>query len=190
MCDPVMTVLPPIRNIRVGAVEIKLSAGPGRLERGELYVLPFEAHLEGMFVINLREVIGELEGGRNFIRRQEGITPKSLQAVETESWKAAVFGPLRYPQNPIFCRKIAQIGRCRRDARGVKIIQTGAGNVNQLRRKRVGVNQGALLRIGGLVALLEATAIGHAAKNTGNELRIIRKAESEEHLVFFIEIRV
>ncbi len=54
----------------------------------------------------------------------------------------------------------------------------------------MGVPQGALLRVRRLIALLETTAVGNAAKNAGDQLRIVHQAKPEEKLVLFVEIGI
>ncbi len=62
-------------NVGIDAIEIELSPRPGWLQGGEFDVLKFEARLEGVLAIDFGEVVGYLEGGTDFIRRQKGITP-------------------------------------------------------------------------------------------------------------------
>ena len=87
-------------------------------------------------------------------------------------------------------RDVRQIAGGGRNARGVKIIQARADHVNQSRRKRVRVAERALLRVRGLIALLEAAAVGDAAENAGNELRVVHQAEPEEQLVLVVEVDI
>ena len=47
-----------------------------------------------------------------------------------------------------------------------------------------------LLGIGSLITLLKPAAICDSTKDTGNELGIVRQAESEKQLVVLIEIHV
>ena len=54
----------------------------------------------------------------------------------------------------------------------------------------MGPSQCALLREGGLVALLETAAVGHATENAGNELRVVHEAEAVEQLVLVAEVEV
>ena len=50
--------------------------------------------------------------------------------------------------------------------------------------------QCALLRQCGLRTFLEATAIGYAPENAGNELRVVHIAESVEDLILVAEVEV
>ena len=43
-------------------------------------MLPLETHFEGVFAVDLGEVVGDLESGADFIRGQEGVAAQSLQA--------------------------------------------------------------------------------------------------------------
>ena len=52
------------------------------------------------------------------------------------------------------------------------------------------IAQRALLRVGGLVALLETAAVRYAAENAGNKLRIVLQTEPEEQLVLVVEVDV
>src|ERR1700731_539464 len=54
----------------------------------------------------------------------------------------------------------------------------------------MGIGESALLRESRLVALLESTAIGDAAEDSRNELRIILVAETEEQLVFVVCVEI
>ncbi len=54
----------------------------------------------------------------------------------------------------------------------------------------MGVGKGALLRESGLAALLERSAISDAAKDSGNELRIILVAEAVEELIFVVDVEI
>ena len=58
-------------------------------------MLVLETHLEGVFAVNLGEVVGDLEGGADFIRGQEGVAAQSLQTVDSEGRKSAIFVFLR-----------------------------------------------------------------------------------------------
>ena len=83
------------RNVGVDAVEIEFSARPRWLQGRELHVLLLETHLESVFAVNLGEVVRHLEGGADFIRRQEGVAAQSLQPRDSEGGKPAVFVLLR-----------------------------------------------------------------------------------------------
>ena len=78
-------------NIRIAATKIKFSARPRRLQGGEFDVLELKAHFEGMFAVNFGEVVGDLDCGSDFIGRQEGVASQSLQPVDSEGGKPAVF---------------------------------------------------------------------------------------------------
>jgi len=52
------------------------------------------------------------------------------------------------------------------------------------------IAEGALLGDGGLRPLLKTASVGHASKNTRNELGIIYQAEPEEQLVFLVKVDV
>ena len=54
----------------------------------------------------------------------------------------------------------------------------------------MGPGQCALLRQGGLVALLETATVCDATEDAGNKLRIVDVAESVEHLIFVAEVEV
>src|SRR6266436_1555074 len=60
-------------DVRIVAFKIKLAAGPGRLQGGELDVLPLDAHFEGMFAIDLCEVIVHLEGRTDLVGGQKRV---------------------------------------------------------------------------------------------------------------------
>ena len=62
----------------------------------------------------------------------------------------------------------------------MQVIETGASDVDKVRIKRMRVAKSTLLRIGGLVAILEAAAICHAAKNAGDKLGIVHETEPVE----------
>src|SRR5205085_10300317 len=62
--------------------------------------------------------------------------------------------------------------------------------VDELGRESMCVAQSALLRQRGLRPLLKSPAVGHAAKDAGNELRIIDIAEAEENLVLFVYVGI
>src|SRR5260370_12976368 len=47
-------------DVRIDAVKIELPSRPGRLQGRELDVLTLETHLESMFAVNFREVVGDL----------------------------------------------------------------------------------------------------------------------------------
>src|SRR6267143_3556333 len=125
-----MAILPATRDIRIDAVEIELSAGPGWLESREFDVLPLEAHFEGMLAVDFGDIVGDLERGANLIRGQEGIAAEGLQAVEAESRKTAVFGLLRDPLDTELTGKIRQVIGLRRNAGCMEIVQTCADDVN------------------------------------------------------------
>ena len=91
---------------------------------------------------------------------------------------------------PNVTRDVGEIVGGRRHASGVEVVQAGAHDVDQGRREGVGIAQRALLSVGGLIALLETAAVGHAAEDTGNELRIVDQAEAEEQLVLVVEVEV
>src|SRR5262249_54503087 len=75
-------------------------------------------------------------------------------------------------------------------ARGVQIVETCAGHVDQTGVERVCKDQRALLRIRCLVTLGKAAAIGNPSENAGNKLRIIDVAEPVEKLVSVAEVNV
>ena len=54
-------------------------------------MLELETHLEGMFAVNLGEVVGHLEGGTNFVGRQKSVTTQGLQSLDSERRKSAIF---------------------------------------------------------------------------------------------------
>ncbi len=54
----------------------------------------------------------------------------------------------------------------------------------------MGPGQGALLRVRGLVALLEAATVSYATENSGDELGIVHQAEAVEQLVLGAEVQV
>ena len=53
-----------------------------------------------------------------------------------------------------------------------------------LGREDVGISQDRLVGFIRLDALLEAAAVGYAAEDAGNKLRVIRVAEADEDLIF------
>src|SRR5579885_3063862 len=97
---------------------------------------------------------------------------------------------LRDIQDAELAWDIAQVVGRRGNARRMQVVQAGSRDVDQRRAKRMRIAQGALLRIGRLIALLESAAIRNTRKNSRNELRVIRQTESEEKLVFVAEIHV
>ncbi len=58
-------------------------------------MLPLETHFEGMFSVDLGDIVGDLERGADFIGRQESVAAQSLQAIDAESGKPAIFRELR-----------------------------------------------------------------------------------------------
>ena len=134
-------------------------------------MLPLKAHLERVLAENLRHVVGQLERRGDFVRRQEGVAAQRLEAADTEGRETAVFLELRNALNPELRRDVRQVVSRWRNAGRVQVVQARAHHVDQGRRERVGITQGALLRVRGLSALLEAAAVRYTTENTGNELR-------------------
>ena len=153
-------------------------------------MLELETHLEGVFAVNLGQVVSDLEGGADFIRRQEGVAAQSLQTLDSEGRQTAVFVLLRNARDAKLSGQIAQIVGCWRNSRGVKVVQACPRNVNHGRREYMRPSQGALLRQSSLRTFLETTAIGHAPEDAGNELRIVHVAEAVENLVLVAEVEV
>src|SRR5882762_9345427 len=148
-----------------------------------------------MFAVNLGEVVVHLEGGANFIRRQEGVAAQGLQPLDSEGREPAIFLELWNALDAKICwnaipARTLEIKGFRGNTRGVKVAQTGACFVHHGRRKRMCVAQSALLGEGSLSAFLKATAIRYASKKTGNELRVIDHADSEKDLIFVVRINV
>src|SRR5205807_5545892 len=88
--DTTSVALVLVRNIRVVAAEIELTARPGWLESREFHVLPLKSHFECVLPEYLGDVIGKLKGRGDLIRRQEGIAAQGLEAVKAERRKSAV----------------------------------------------------------------------------------------------------
>src|SRR5262249_38840956 len=88
------------------------------------------------------------------------------------------------------CRNVGQIVGGRGVAGRVEIVQARANLVDEGGREGGGVAEGALLGDGRLRPLLEAAAVGDAAKDAGNELRVVDQAEAVEQLVLFVEVDV
>src|SRR6185437_2007298 len=109
-------------------------------------MLLLETHLEGVLPINLGEVIGNLNRGTHFVRRQECITTQRLQAIDAESRESAIFLLLRNTEDAKAARKIGQVVGFGYVARGMQVIQANTRNVDCSRRKCVIPHQGAMLR--------------------------------------------
>ena len=88
---PARVSSPHVWNVRIAAAKIKFSARPGRLQRGELHMLELEAHFESMLAVNFSEIVIDLDCGSDFVRRQKGVAPQSLQPVDSKGRKTAVF---------------------------------------------------------------------------------------------------
>jgi hypothetical protein len=78
----------------------------------------------------------------------------------------------------------------RSSAGGMQVIQPAPCHVDRCRSEGVCPHQRTLLRQSRLIAFEERSAIGYAAKDRGDELRIIGKAEAIEKLIFLAEIDV
>src|SRR5579862_435993 len=52
------------------------------------------------------------------------------------------------------------------------------------------VAESALLRVGGLCALLETTAVSQTAENARDKLRVVHVAEAEEQCILLAEVEV
>src|SRR6516225_1197448 len=72
----------------------------------------------------------------------------------------------------------------------MQVIEPYPSYVDQRGIERVGIGQSTLLRVGGLIALLETAPIRSAPKDAGDELRIVYVAKSEKELVLLIEVNI
>ncbi len=76
-------------------------------------MLELKTHLEGVLAVDLGQVVRDLEGRADFVRRQEGVAAQSLQTLDSEGGEAAIFVFLRDAGDAELSRQIAQIVRCR-----------------------------------------------------------------------------
>ena len=72
----------------------------------------------------------------------------------------------------------------------VQMVGTNAGQVDGAWRKHMGPSRRGLIGFGGLIAFLEAAAVGDAAKGARNVLRVIGVTEPEEYLLFFSRVKI
>ena len=93
-------------------------------------MLKLETHLEGMFAVNLGEVISDLESGTDLVRGQESVAAQGLQPLDTESRQSAILILLGDAHNTKLSGKVAQIIGSWRDPRSVKIAKPRADFVN------------------------------------------------------------
>src|SRR5256885_4202412 len=100
-----MAVLSTVWNIRKDTIEVELTTGPGGLKGRELHMLSLKAHFEGVLSVNFGEVVGDLDGGTDFIRGKEGVAAKCLQAVETKGRQTTVGAHLRNAENAELSRR-------------------------------------------------------------------------------------
>src|SRR5271154_4670225 len=99
-------------------------------------MLVFNAHLEAVLPVDLRKVIGDLEGLADLVRGQEGVAAECRQSTRRDGRKAAVFSRLRNVQNSILRRNAVSIG-FRRGPRGVKVVEPHANLVGRAWREYV-----------------------------------------------------
>src|SRR5208337_1615424 len=68
-----------VRNIRKATIVLECTPRPGRLQGGKLHVLVLDAHLEAVFAVDLGEVVGDLDGCADFVRREEVVAAQIRQ---------------------------------------------------------------------------------------------------------------
>ena len=76
------------------------------------------------------------------------------------------------------------------EASGVKMVVPSPRHIDQVGGKHMGIRQGGLVGLRGLVALLEAATVRYASKRTWYQLRVVHIAEAEEYLIFLGEVEV
>ena len=171
-----------VGNIHEGAVPVELAMRTGRLQGGKLHVLEFNARLETVLAENLRDVVGHLKSLADFVRRQVVVAAQGGQIGDIDGGKAAVLSQLRDALDSVL-RRNAHHGAFRSEARGVEVGESRAHLVDGVGSKHVGPARHGLIGFCGLEALVEGAAIGYAAEDARNVLRVIRIAESNKYLL-------
>src|SRR4029077_14569173 len=103
--------VPDVRDIRVRADEIELTARPWWLQGRELHVLILKNHFECVFPVYLSEVIGNLNRRSDFIGRKECVAAQGLQSVDPKSRQSSVFLLLGNTLDAILARQVCQVVR-------------------------------------------------------------------------------
>src|SRR5262249_17439934 len=115
---------------------------------------------------------------------------QSLEAGNSKGGQSTVLMLLRDSLDPKLTGQIRQIVRLGRNSRGVEIVQPCACDVDGVGIEYVCPGQRALLAQRRLIAFLKAAAVGHSAKDCGDQLRIVNQAEPEKSLILRTEVHV
>src|SRR5258708_18867922 len=168
---------------------IELAMRPGRLQRVELLVLVFNAHLEAVLSVDLGEVIRDLEGLADFVRGQEGVASELGEVSNSKGRQAAILLTLLNALNTVLSRDSAR-GAFRPEPRSVQVREPGTHLIYCRRAEDVGKACDSLVRLCRLQTLLECAAVGYATEDTRNKLRVIRIAEAQEYLILVGRVKI
>jgi hypothetical protein len=117
------------------------------------------------------------------------LLPRVCQVADLEGGKAAVLGQLRDALDSVL-RRYAHRGAFGTVARGVEVRESRAHLVDGVGIKHVGPSRHRLIGFRGLEALIEGAAIGDAAEDARNELRVVGIAEANKDLVVLVGVDV
>ena len=134
-----------VHNIGVLAVIVEVAARPRRLQGRELYVLIFQAHLEAVLAVNLRKVVGNLQGLADLVRRQEVVAAQGGKSAKSELRQAAVFVALLHTLfiDPELFRDVCN-SALRPVTGGVQVGKAAARHVDRAGREDVGIGRNHL----------------------------------------------
>ncbi len=127
-------------------------------------MLILDAHLEAVLAVDLGEVVGDLDGLADFVRRQEVVAAQVGQIAESRSWADRRFlRPAGMPWIPN-CAGMPIVLAVRSVAGGVEVSESGAHLIDRAGVEHVGVGRDHLCGFRGLNPLLEGAAVGYASE--------------------------
>ena len=143
-----------------------------------------------MLAVNLREVVGDLEGLADFVRRQEVVASQRRQAADAEGGKAAIIrDPAGCPEFRIAREYLLVVPS------GPERVVCRWSNPPRTWLKWLGLKtwvyaSDRLVGSCGLIALLERAAVGYAPKMPGMNCGSSTKLKRTEDLIFVIGVEV